>query len=373
MSTAFLAKLESKIRPLLVRTLPPKATVKLYSTGRSHFMSKLIASPPPPYAPPRSLAVTLWGIPFRSPVLNAAGMFKNGEGYSFVAAQGAGAFMAGTSTANPRKGNSKDGVDLAFAPYPNSHSSSNWLGLPNDGDEAIAARLQHVQRVDGCPLCMSSMGSPDLEGQEKVAALVRGLKRYEEVGVDLLEINESCPNTAHGSPQNDDLRGRLEYIKNEFLVHRQRTLPVVVKFSNDTELEQVADLMSLVIELGFDGVNFGNTSTKYDEHRDGIAAADRSLYEFFTSTYGGGLGGSVLKQKSLRLVEAAKSYVAEHPPSQEFHLVRTGGVESAEDVQHSLAAGASLVQWYTGYFEQFSEHGHYLYAELYEQLVQLRQ
>jgi dihydroorotate dehydrogenase len=54
----------------------------------------------------------------------------------------------------------------------------------------------------------------------------------------------------------------------------------------------------------------------------------------------------------------------------EFHLVRTGGVEGAEDVRLSLDAGASLVQWYTAYFEAFALHGDDLYRILYEELLQ---
>ena len=47
----------------------------------------------------------------------------------------AAAYLGGTGTWNARRGNEKDGIYLPFVPYPASHAASNWLGLPNDGDE----------------------------------------------------------------------------------------------------------------------------------------------------------------------------------------------------------------------------------------------
>jgi len=42
------------------------------------------------YTPLGKLVKELWGIKFRSPIMNAAGMFKNGECYEMVAKQRAG-------------------------------------------------------------------------------------------------------------------------------------------------------------------------------------------------------------------------------------------------------------------------------------------
>src|SRR3990167_4919584 len=115
------------------------------------------------------------------------------------------------------------------------------------------------------------------------------MRLYEKASVDFIEINESCPNTQHGRPQDDDLANRLNYIKQNFLDRRVRRLPVIVKFSNDTQVEQVPTLMDLLFENSFDGVNFGNTSTAYDKRRENIAQSERKLYDFFTKTFCGGV------------------------------------------------------------------------------------
>ena len=177
-----------------------------------------------------NLSRELWGIKFRSPIMNAAGMFKNGECYEMVAKQGAGAYLGGTGTWNPRNGNERSDISLPFAPYPRSHAASNWLGFPNEGDLINAKRASKLERIVGCPVGWSVMGSPDYQGEEKLRNLVKGMWLYKEAGVDFLEINESCPNTSH--KQDVGLESRLKFVKENFLDQRKRVLPVIVKFSN---------------------------------------------------------------------------------------------------------------------------------------------
>ncbi|MEM8933781.1 MAG: hypothetical protein AAGE94_21505, partial [Acidobacteriota bacterium] len=324
--------------------------------------------------PPPELATTLWGVRFRSPLTNAAGMFKTGEGYATVAAQGAGGHLIGTTTATPRRGNRKCGVPLPFAPYPRSGAASNWLGLPNPGHAAVARHLERVSRIDGCPIGASLSADPDpkIPTAQKLEDLAVGLHAYARAGVDFIEINESCPNTEavseDGRSAFQEMVERLSHVATRFLATDDRP-PVIVKFSNDTDPAQVADLLDVLVDLGFDGVNFGNTSTAYGRLRDQIEAADRPLYDYFTTAFGGGVSGRPLRDASLRLVEAARQHLDQRVPEHEFHIVRTGGVETAADVRASLDAGASLVQWYSGYFEAFARQGHAVYARLYAELA----
>lgn len=365
MRATTLANWESKLRPLITK-LPPKIVVSKYSEGRLSFLSKFKEDvPSESYTPPKNFKRILWGITFRSFIMNAAGMFKNGECYEIIAKQGAASYLGGTGTWNSRIGNEKEGIYLPFVPYPKSHSGSNWLGLPNDGDKINYQRAAQMQRINGCPVGWSVMGSPDLEGQERLERLVDGMKLYEQAGVDFLEINESCPNTAYGSPKEDDLANRLNYLRENFLDKRQRRLPVIVKFSNDAEIEQVGPLLDLLFENGFDGVNFGNTSTSYDERREMITLSERKLYDFYTLTFGGGVSGAPLRKVSLELASRAVKYLKAGPPPQEFHVIRTGGIESWGDLQDSERAGISLNQWFTGYFENFAKHGHDVYRQLF--------
>ncbi len=368
MDLAELARWEGRFRPLLV-ALPAPWVVRAYSAGRRRFLERLAAERPAPYRPPAELGRTLWGLSFRAPLGNAAGMFKNGRGYELAARQGAGYFLAGTTTSRPRRGNRAHGVALPFAPYPRSGAASNWLGLPNDGDEAVAARLARVERTPGCPLGASLAGCPALGGEERRAALVAGLELYAAAGVDFLEINESCPNTGEAAPPESELYRRLERVAEGFLARRRRPLPVIVKVSVDTRPEQVPGLVDTLVGLGYDGVDFGNTSALPARHEPAIAPAERRLFRHFAARFGGGVSGRPLKAASLELARTAAAHLAAHPGRREFHVVRTGGVEVAADVAASEAAGVSLDGWYTGYFEAFAKHGHDLYRALFEELA----
>jgi len=146
---------------------------------------------------------------------------------------------------------------------------------------------------------------------------------------------------------------RLEIVREKFLQKRKRFVPVVVKFSNDVPLSMVADIVAKLCDLGFDGVNFGNTSTNYLLHRERIHPREQRYYDFFVQNFGGGVSGRPLKEESLLRCLAAVEYLREHPPVHEFIVIRTGGILDAEDITESLQRGIHLCQWYTGYFEQF--------------------
>lgn len=368
MKAKTLARVERIVRPFLTQ-MSPSFVVSTYSKGRLDFLKKLEKEIPAEemYIPSEHLSKELWGIKFRSPIMNAAGMFKNGECYEMVAVQGAGAYLGGTGTINPRKGNSKDSVDLPFVPYPKSNAASNWLGLPNNGDWENHY-MTSKGRILSTPVGWSVMGSPDHEGQEKLKGLVESMKLYNLGGVDFLEINESCPNTSHGKPQDDDIVNRLRYIKENFLDLRKRRLPVIVKFSNDTEIAQIPELLDLLFEFGYDGVNFGNTSTDYKKRRRMIHPEERKLFDYFSKTFGGGVSGAPLRDSSLELATAAVEYMRDGPPTYEFHVIRTGGIETLQDIAESENAGISLNQWFTGYFDGFSRHGHDVYRNLFKDL-----
>lgn len=361
-----LAMLEGRLRPLLVR-LPTSLALRLYSPGRRRFLTRLSRQPPRGAFVPAGHELKIWGLNFRSPLFNAAGMWKRGEGHELCARQGAGAYLAGTTTHRLRTGNRSAGLDQPFAPYPASGAASNWLGLPNDGHQRVASRLARLRRHQGVPVGASLAADPG-GGEALMVHLADGMRLYEEAGVDFLEVNESCPNTEEGGGGLREMEQRLRHLAKNFLARRSRFLPVIVKLSCDTTPEQVFEVVDLLLGLGFDGVNFGNTSTAYARHRPAIAPAERRLYDVFTQRFGGGLSGRPLAEDALRLVALAAERVAVKAASREFHVIRTGGVENADDVRRSLDAGASLCQWYTGYFEAFARHGHQLYRELYRGL-----
>jgi len=167
--------------------------VGLFSRGRTAFASWFGAHR---VAESKSIApvhrpVTAWGMPFNMPLWNAAGMFKKGEGYDAVARQGAGAYVAGTTTSLPRAGNTREGIQWPAATYPRSGVASNWMGLPNEGHATVAARLALSTRVQGCPVGASVSADPGMPDSLALPGLIQGMQLYDAAGVDYLELNES--------------------------------------------------------------------------------------------------------------------------------------------------------------------------------------
>lgn len=408
--TEFLSRIDFLFRPIIT-SFSPKFATKFYSTAKRYFLTKYVNQKVDDNilieiseileknnendgkngnANNQNLKSTvLWGIKFNLPIFNSAGMFKYGYGYEQVAKQGAGAFLLGTTTSKQRLGNIKNNIQHPFLSYPKSKLASNWMGLPNNGHKDLKSKIDKINKIYGCPIGVSLSADPEDTLFDKLKGLLEGLLIFENSQVDFLEINESCPNVvghnSNNNPLDDELLERLKFISDNFLKKRKRNLPVILKFSNDTNPELVPDLVKLLIDLEFDGINIGNTSTNYKQYQDFVKMEELNSYKYFTQTYGGGLSGSCLKETSLKLSKIAVktlndikelsinekdnlNYHQYHQQHQqhhkEFHIIRTGGVEGYKDIKESLDAGISLVQWYTGYFSMYGIWGNKTYFKI---------
>lgn len=400
--TEFISRLDFLFRPIIT-SFSPKFAIKFYSTAKRFFLTKYVNQTVDESilkeikeilqtnqlsnnnnGNNQSLKSTiLWGISFNLPVFNSAGMFKYGYGYEQVAKQGAGAFLLGTSTSKQRLGNIKNNVKHPFLSYPKSKLASNWMGLPNNGHKDLKLKIDKIKKIDGCPIGVSLSADPEDTLSEKLNGLLEGLLLFENSQVDFLEINESCPNvighSSNDNPLDDELLERLHFISDKFLKKRKRNLPVILKFSNDTNPELVPELIKLLIDLEFDGINIGNTSTNYKLYQDYVRMEELNSYKYFTQTYGGGLSGTCLKDTSMKLSKIAVKTLEEinkinginninqneNPKkNKEFHIIRTGGIEGFNDIKQSLDSGISLVQWYTGYFSMYGIWGNKIYLKI---------
>jgi len=359
-----LSKIDHYLRPIF-GALPASLFTRLYSSTRPWF-SKVAANDAVPFVSiPSNVSISFKQLTFRSYLGNAAGMYKQAEGYERAYAQGAGFYLCGTTTSLPRKGNTKHGIHLPFVPYPNTHAASNWLGMPNDGHRATAAKIARFMRYEHFPIGASIAMDPGMSSDQAMKGLIEGMRAYIDAGCDFLELNESCPNV----PGHDMNHGILDFSLLERLdtISSQidlTSIPVFVKLSNDTDQRLVPELMRALIDRSFSGVNFGNTSTRYKEMERLIHSSDRHLYDYFTKEFGGGLSGVIVREASTALIAQAKRY-REELSAPEFLIIATGGIETKEDVQKSKEKGADIIQWYTGYYEQFGKHGNDVYSAMY--------
>ncbi|MCS7000803.1 MAG: hypothetical protein NZ481_07995 [Candidatus Kapabacteria bacterium] len=369
MTTAeLLARIDAHLRPAIVAMLPPRFAVAFYSWARQVGISALAHSRvPEPYLPPPTAARQVWGITFRSPLFNAAGMFKNGEGYMVAYLQGAGAYLVGTTTALPRMGNIRRGIALPFVPYPRSRAASNWLGLPNPGHRAVAARIAQLPRYPGFPIGASVALDPGDSSRSALERLVEGMMLYADAGVDFFELNESCPNTEQDRAAFDALGERLTHIATRFLDRANK--PVVVKLSADVTEASLEQVIPLLAQLGYSGITLGNTSTDYERLGSHILPRERRAFSYFVRTFGGGISGEPLRPKVLRFVAHA-ARMAKSLPHQ-FAIIAVGGIFSPAHLAEVFQSGATLAQWYTGYFDRFASDGHRVYAQMMNAYAQL--
>ena len=154
---------------------------------------------------------------------------------------------------------------------------------------------------------------------------------------DYAVVNVSSPNTP-------GLRDLQEESLLRRLVERLRRLPacppLLVKISPDLEDDAIDAIARLAYEEGLAGVIAVNTS------RDRLGLESRVLPRTGRplAEEDGGLSGRPLKERALAVLRRLRATAGPALP-----LIGVGGIDSAEAAWERIAAGASLVQVYTGW------------------------
>jgi dihydroorotate dehydrogenase len=155
--------------------------------------------------------------------------------------------------------------------------------------------------------------------------------------VDYFVLNVSCPNVGSHAKLNDkeyllELITACQRQNNLFQIKK----PILLKIAPDLNNAQLDEIIDLVNETQIDGVIASNTSTK----RDQLKASEERLKEIGN----GGVSGQPIKNQSTQVIK----YLAD-TSNKSFPIIGVGGIHSAEDALEKLAAGADLVQVYTGF------------------------
>jgi dihydroorotate dehydrogenase len=116
---------------------------------------------------------------------------------------------------------------------------------------------------------------------------------------------------------------------------RERALPLLLKVSPDLSDSELRDIAGLLKSLPLDGVVATNTTLS----RQGVSEA--SVPAVGSQT--GGLSGVPLRPLALRTVAALRAQLG---PA--FPIIGVGGIDSTESARAMRAAGADLIQLYTG-------------------------
>jgi dihydroorotate dehydrogenase len=278
--------------------------------------------------------VTLAGLRFPNRIGLAAGLDKNGRCIDGLGAMGFGFDEVGTVTPLPQPGNPKPRLFRLTA----AHALINRLGFNNDGLQAFIANVRRARRfrAGGGVLGLNI-------GKNAATPIERALDDY-LIGLDgvyphadYVTVNISSPNTKDlRSLQNDSaldaLLSALAQRRDALARQHKRSVPMFVKIAPDLDDAQIRLIAAALKRHGVDGAIATNTTVARDAVR-GLPHADEA----------GGLSGAPMFAASNRVIVALRAELGAQMP-----IIGVGGVLSGDDARAKRAAGADLVQIYTG-------------------------
>lgn len=277
-----------------------------------------------------SLARDVFGVHFPNPLGLAAGFDKNAEAVPAWAALGFGYIEVGTVTWHPQPGNERPRLFR----LPADGAILNRMGFNNEGADVVARRLEGW-RASGrvtVPLGVNLGKSKVTPNDEAAADYGRSFERCADLA-DYVVVNVSSPNT----PGLRDLQAEGELIRILAVLasanaRRHNPRPLLLKIAPDLDDEGALTCARVAADHGFAGLIVSNTTISRAGLHGPIPAGP------------GGISGRPLMARSTALL---RTIADEHRGR--LALVGAGGIFSVDDAKAKLAAGADLLQVYTGF------------------------
>ena len=288
------------------------------------------------------LEQTLFGCRFANPVGLAAGFDKNAVAAGIWHLFGFGFAELGTITWHPQPGNPRPRLFRLAA----ERAALNRMGFNNAGAQAARLTMERQRlappgqrpAVLGINLGKSKLTSLELAPDDYASSL-----ELLAPLADYAVVNVSSPNTP-------GLRDLQEDTQLRRLVERLRRLPgcppLLVKIAPDLEDDAIDAIARLAYEEGLAGVIAVNTSlNRQGLEQRRLPQSGRTLAE-----EAGGLSGAPIRRRALEVLRRLRATAGPALP-----LIGVGGIDSAEAAWERMAAGASLVQLYTGWIYEGPE------------------
>ncbi len=278
-----------------------------------------------------SLKKELFGIRFKNPVGLAAGFDKNGEYIEALDSLGFGFIEVGTVTPLPQPGNDKPRMFRLTA----DEALINRMGFNNKGVDVMAERLRILKNKRPEIVVGGNIGKNKNTPNE--SALKDYLKCFDCLFdvVDYFVVNVSSPNTPglRALQEKEPLKAILQALQ-ERNDKGGVSRPILLKIAPDLTNEQLDDIIEIVRDSGIAGVIATNTTID----RDDLKSAETLKKQL------GGLSGKPLVKRSTEVIR----YLHQQSGGA-FPIIGVGGIHSEKDALDKLAAGASLIQLYTGF------------------------
>jgi len=279
------------------------------------------------------LRVHALGLEFPGPLGLAAGFDKDARATAGLGALGFGFTEVGTVTARAQPGNPRPRMFR----LPADRALVNRMGFNNDGAAAAAERLR--RRPRGGPVVGVNIGKTKAVPEQEAAADYAASARAVADVADYVVVNVSSPNTPglRDLQEVDRLRPVLAAVREALdTAAGSRRVPLLVKIAPDLAGPDVDAIADLAVELGLDGIIATNTTVS----RDGLASSAAEV----SAAGAGGLSGPPLRAPALAVLRRLRERSGDR-----LVLIAAGGIQTPDDAWERLAAGATLVQAYTGF------------------------
>jgi len=268
-----------------------------------------------------------FGLEFPNPIGVAAGFDKNGIVFEQLASLGFGSVEVGTVTVKPQRGNEKPRLFR----LPKDNALINRLGFNNDGAKVVAGRLASRKRKSVVGVNIGK--NKDVPNEEAIENYLACFEIVHPVA-DYIAVNVSSPNTPglRDLQKNDNLDELLSALqmRNKEL----GTKPLLVKIAPDLTEADIESIVDVAIRLKLSGLIATNTTVS----RERLKTND-------VDSFGnGGLSGKPLSDRSTEVISMIFKASGGKLP-----IIGVGGIFTAEDAFEKIAAGASLLQVYTGF------------------------
>jgi dihydroorotate dehydrogenase len=274
------------------------------------------------------------GLTFAGPLGLAAGFDKNATAVDALATLGFSSIEVGTVTGLPQPGNPRPRVFR----LPADRAVVNRMGFNNDGAEAVAARLARRARSGPSDVVLGvNIGKSKVVGEDEAVGDYQRSARLLAPHADYLVVNVSSPNTPglRDLQAVEKLEPLLRSVGRTADEAAARHVPLLVKIAPDLADDDVLAVADLALVCGLDGIVATNTTIA----RTGL----RTPVGEVAALGAGGLSGAPLTSRACAVLRALRARVG---PG--LTLVGSGGIDSLADARERLAAGANLLQGWTG-------------------------
>lgn len=283
---------------------------------------------------PTQLNTSVMGIDFPNPVGLAAGLDKNGEAILGLSSLGFGFIEIGTITPRPQPGNPKPRIFR----LPQAQAIINRMGFNNKGVDYL---LERVQKAKFSGVLGINIGKNiDTPVERAVDDYLLCLDKVYQYA-SYVTVNISSPNTPglrslQFGESLQELLGALQQRREELAQQQGRRVPIAVKIAPDMSDEEIVDVAQIILDCGMDAIIATNTTLER-QAVTGMQHADEA----------GGLSGAPVREQSTHVVKVLAEHLQGRLP-----IIAVGGITSAEHAAEKIAAGASLVQIYSGFIYQ---------------------